>query len=382
MDETFDLELSEPEQDDSGAVQLPVNILAFGEIGRDDVRVYIRQDVYQALERYARADTEHERGTVLLGRYCEELGKTHLIISHYIEAKYTDASASTLTFTHETWEYIHEVRDEKYPDEKIVGWQHTHPGYGIFLSNYDLFIQENFFNLPFQVAYVIDPVQNLRGFFQWKEGKIEKLEGYYLYDEVGKAIKIEAPKPEKEPEEKKSGSSRIGKAAFICMLLLAIAGIAAAIHFKKALDLQKQTIAEQNDRLAQLVQTVDEQEREDRTAQQIVITEEQDGQTVERTVTAEELLDTIASQQTAIEQQQETIDALSAEVRDLKEQAQGAEEYVFYTIQPGDTLVGICESLGIDYWKNRGVILGLNRIADENTILVGQVLVFPRAIVG
>ena len=33
----------------------------------------------------------------------------------------------------------------EYPDKKIVGWQHTHPGYGIFLSSYDIFIQENFY---------------------------------------------------------------------------------------------------------------------------------------------------------------------------------------------------------------------------------------------
>ena len=106
---------------------------------------------------------------MLLGNYSRELGKTNVIISDYIEAKYTDASASTLTFTHDTWEYIHAEHERLYADKKIIGWQHTHPNYGIFLSNYDMFIQENFFNLPFQVAYVIDPIQNLRGFFQWKK---------------------------------------------------------------------------------------------------------------------------------------------------------------------------------------------------------------------
>ena len=64
-----------------------------------------------------------------------------------------------------------------------MGWQHTHPGYGVFLSGYDLFIQKNFFNLPFQVAYVIDPIENTRGFFQWKNEKIKKLGGYYIYDD-------------------------------------------------------------------------------------------------------------------------------------------------------------------------------------------------------
>ena len=51
-------------------------------------------------------------------------------------------------------------------------------------------IHENFFNMPFQIAYVIDPIQNIRGFFQWKNGKINKMTGFYVYDEIGRAIKI------------------------------------------------------------------------------------------------------------------------------------------------------------------------------------------------
>ena len=191
MEKDFDIEIQDSHDENEAHVQLPMNFLAFGEIEPDDVKVYIKQDVYRALEKYALVDVEHERGTILLGDYCEDLGKIHVIISNYIEARYTDASASTLTFTHETWDYVYKEQGAKYPDKKIVGWQHTHPSYGIFLSNYDLFIQENFFNLPFQVAYVIDPIQKIRGFFQWKNGKIEKLKGYYIYDADGIKITTE-----------------------------------------------------------------------------------------------------------------------------------------------------------------------------------------------
>ena len=141
MEKDFDIEIQDSHDENETHVQLPMNFLAFGEIEPDDVKVYIKQDVYRALEKYALADVEHERGTILLGNYCEDLGKIHVIISNYIEARYTDASASTLTFTHETWDYVYKEQGAKYPDKKMVGWQHTHPSYGIFLSNYDLFIQ-------------------------------------------------------------------------------------------------------------------------------------------------------------------------------------------------------------------------------------------------
>ena len=209
MEKEFDIEITtEENNNEAGNVQLPLNFLSFGEIEPDDVKVYIKQDVYKALEKYASSDTSKELGTILIGDYCEQLGKAHVVISDYIEAKYTDASASTLTFTHETWDYVHKQHDMLYPSKKIIGWQHTHPNYGIFLSNYDLFIQDNFFNMPFQVAYVIDPIQNIRGFFQWKNGKTEKLKGYYVYDEVGKPIKIEQKKVD-APQSTKAAPSKV-----------------------------------------------------------------------------------------------------------------------------------------------------------------------------
>ncbi|MFN5676934.1 MAG: hypothetical protein ACK48C_07265, partial [Roseiflexaceae bacterium] len=189
-------------------IQLPLNFVVHGEIDHDDIKVYIHQNTYNAIERYSRSDVNNELGTFLLGEYSEYSNKMHVVISDYIEAKYTDATAATLTFTHETWDYVHKKHETNYPHLKILGWQHTHPGYGIFLSHYDIFIQENFFNLPFQVAYVVDPKQNLRGFFQWKSGKIEKLKGYYIYDEVGKIIAVENPALSSQVEVPVRGMSK------------------------------------------------------------------------------------------------------------------------------------------------------------------------------
>ena len=234
MEKEFDIEITTEENNaEVGSVQLPLNFLSFGEIEPDDVKVYIKQDVYKALEKYASSDTSKELGTILIGDYCEQMGKTHVVISDYIEAKYTDASASTLTFTHETWDYVHKQHDLLYPNKKIIGWQHTHPNYGIFLSNYDLFIQDNFFNMPFQVAYVIDPIQNIRGFFQWKNGKTEKLKGYYVYDEVGKPIKIEQKKIEPSQNTKAAPSKVMTiLISLLCVLTIALGIFAININNK------------------------------------------------------------------------------------------------------------------------------------------------------
>jgi proteasome lid subunit RPN8/RPN11 len=80
-----------------------------------------------------------------------------------------------VTFTQDTWEHIYKIKDKEYPDHKIVGWYHSHPGFGVFLSEHDLFIQQNFFSNPQQVAWVYDPHTDEEGCFGWIGGNIEKL---------------------------------------------------------------------------------------------------------------------------------------------------------------------------------------------------------------
>jgi proteasome lid subunit RPN8/RPN11/LysM repeat protein len=379
MEDTFDIEISEQNRETAGAVQLPLNFLTVGEIENDDVKVYIKQDVYKALEKYALADVEHERGTIILGDFHDELGKTHVVISNYIEARYTDASASTLTFTHETWDYVHREQDAKYPDKRIVGWQHTHPGYGIFLSNYDLFIHENFFNLPFQVAYVIDPVQNLRGFFQWKNGKVEKLNGFYIYDDVGKPIKIEqARKTAAAADEPETKSGGLSKAVLLRALLIAVGSLLTCFRLRNALHDQQQVIEAQNSKQQQLEQAIADQNESIENIRSTIIINNDAGEPVEQTVTITELVEMLEAQQSTIDNQQKIIEELKASVQALEENAELQQDgYILYTVEPGDTLGAICARLGIDYWKNKGVILELNRIKDENVILTGQVLLFP-----
>ena len=69
-------------------------------------------------------------------------------------------------------------------------------------------------------------------------------------------------------------------------------------------------------------------------------------------------------------------------IAELKNQPGSQEDdYILYTVKPGDALGRICAGLGIDYWKNRSLILELNHIQDENVILVGQILIFPSSMV-
>ena len=379
MNKDFDIEIQDETVEETNRVQLPMNFLTFGEIENDDVKVYIKQDVYKALEKLAVSDTSKELGSIIIGDYCQELGKTNVIISQYVEAKYTDASASTLTFTHETWDYIHKEHERLYPDKKIIGWQHTHPNYGIFLSNYDLFIQENFFNLPFQVAYVIDPIQNIRGFFQWKNGKIEKLKGYYIYNDIGKPIKIEQIKIKKEkPAPAKTSKTASVLIALLCVVTVFLSFFAISLNkkYEEQLELQESILDKidnqqleldnQNSIIANQADTIAKLQE-----QFVNGVLDSTGQT-----TAADLIAMLENHEITLQNQDEVLQQLKKLVENGFSKGDTLT-FKAYTVVAGDTLANICAANNIDYKNNINMILSVNGIANANYIYVGQTIMLP-----
>lgn len=185
---------------------LPQNILPFGERVEENKNIYILQKTYKDIHKFTQNKTTNESGGMLIGYVIEEFGKTNIVINGFVEAKHCEATPTTLKFTHETWDYVHGEMDKKYPGGKIVGWIHTHPDFGIFLSEYDKFIHENFFNEDYQIAYVVDPIQNIEGFYFWINGKIERCKGFYVYDKTGVKINIDNEKEKEDNEQLKNDS--------------------------------------------------------------------------------------------------------------------------------------------------------------------------------
>merc|ERR1719313_2459717 len=49
-------------------------------------------------------------------------------------------------------------------NEMVVGWYHSHPGFGCWLSGVDINTQQSFEQLnPRAVAVVVDPIQSVKG---------------------------------------------------------------------------------------------------------------------------------------------------------------------------------------------------------------------------
>jgi proteasome lid subunit RPN8/RPN11 len=86
-------------------------------------------------------------------------------IEQTLQAEHTIAGAAFVTFTFETWNQLINTHRRRYPELRLLGWYHSHPGFGIFLSSMDRFIHQGFFVMPWHVALVVDPVKNQVGIF-------------------------------------------------------------------------------------------------------------------------------------------------------------------------------------------------------------------------
>jgi proteasome lid subunit RPN8/RPN11 len=135
--------------------------------------VVMEAEVARKIRQHARTSMKAEVCGVLIG----SMGNDRTVIEACIPGINAAQGGAHVTFTQDTWQHIYKIKDRQFPEEKIVGWYHSHPGFGVFLSEHDLFIHENFFSSPRQVAWVYDPHTDEEGCFGWVGGKTEKLSG-------------------------------------------------------------------------------------------------------------------------------------------------------------------------------------------------------------
>jgi proteasome lid subunit RPN8/RPN11 len=117
--------------------------------------------VLRAIEEHSYSDLVNEVGGMLVG----EVGASSVTITGFVPALKAQGSQVSLTFSHDVWTDILNIVNKDFPGKNIVGWYHTHPGHGLFLSDYDKFIHTNFFPDSSHVAVVIDPIEGTRAWF-------------------------------------------------------------------------------------------------------------------------------------------------------------------------------------------------------------------------
>ena len=143
--------------------------------------ILANEPAFRDAQAHSLSSMDKEVAGVLIGPQPEKQpdGRYLVHIVDTIIAKHTRMHGASVTYTPESWRYINDKLAERYPNDSavMVGWYHTHPGFGIFLSGMDLFIHQNFFTQKWHVAMVLDPQARRSGFFCWDQ-QMTKVEAY------------------------------------------------------------------------------------------------------------------------------------------------------------------------------------------------------------
>lgn len=132
--------------------------------------VYIHQEVLENIKKFCR-ESKTEIFGYLIGSILMWNDVIYIIIEESIfltDATYSDKfSTSQIEGTAGAYqkEFQRLKKIKKNKNLRIIGWWHSHPDFGCFLSSADLLTQKHFFHKSYQVAMVVDPVRNEFDFF-------------------------------------------------------------------------------------------------------------------------------------------------------------------------------------------------------------------------
>jgi len=149
------------------------------------IPVFVAQSAYGRLVEHAASDLEQEVGGTLVGTWSmdSESRQQFIHVEAALPARFTRQGSLYLTFTQDSLVDLHAEMDEHYPGKQILGWYHTHPGMGIFLSPYDTWLHHHFFPEPWQVALVIEPHSATGGFFiRQADGSLDPARYFGFYE--------------------------------------------------------------------------------------------------------------------------------------------------------------------------------------------------------
>jgi proteasome lid subunit RPN8/RPN11 len=139
------------------------------------ISIHLSQNVHQTIADHAMSDLDHEVMGLLLGTVKAEAGEFEVTIAQALPARATISTKVSVQLSYESWEYFIREKAQHYAELVTLGWYHTHPGFGAFLSGMDKFIHKNFFGKAWQIALVVDPTCQQWEFFQHRNNEVGPL---------------------------------------------------------------------------------------------------------------------------------------------------------------------------------------------------------------
>lgn len=142
-------------------------------------QVYIAVEILDGIRRDLAQTPRVERGGILIGHAFRDLDDrrtSFTVVIGAISQPSEDSSVGHYTVTPAMITQARRKLERHFPGGDVVGWYHSHPGHGIFLSEQDMRIVRSLYSAPWQIAFVRDTIRNREGVFYGPNG--DRLDGW------------------------------------------------------------------------------------------------------------------------------------------------------------------------------------------------------------
>jgi len=164
--------------------------------------VIIGLDVIERIKERCKAASPNETIGFFVGYRCTtDDGCKLTIVKDIIAGPVMGYRASAEVTKESRGIFLKQILD-KYPDCSEVGWWHSHPNFGCFMSGTDEGNHLKWYDNPFSIALVYDPIRDELAIFKWSTRR-ERFASYLVVKSVDeKLLSLLEEKDELKKEDK------------------------------------------------------------------------------------------------------------------------------------------------------------------------------------
>lgn len=161
---------------------VPRNIRQVGQPS-SDCKIYVEDYVYSYLAKDWKDTESKGKMAILLGKSNWKDGTFYIFLKSTIVVEDMEISGEYLSLKDEVWGKIYEEMKEYFPGQEVIGWYLSLPGGGLKVTDMIKRIHLTHFGGNDKVLYLADLEEQDNAFFIYRNGRMEKQAGYYIFYE-------------------------------------------------------------------------------------------------------------------------------------------------------------------------------------------------------
>lgn len=166
---------------------IPRNIRQIGQAPSDS-KIYIEDYAYTYLAQEGRKPDGVGRSAILLGKCNWKEGVSYIFIKSALFMEGLEVTGEHISLTDAVWGSVYEEMKAFFPGQEVVGWYLSLPGNAMKITDMIYRTHLNHFGGNDKVLFMSDAQEQEEGFFLYRNGHLERQQGYYIYYERNEAM--------------------------------------------------------------------------------------------------------------------------------------------------------------------------------------------------